>query len=131
MPITPTAEAIIARLDELAAVQARAAVIRLDYAEKRRAIEAVIQADLDALNAEYEPLLAVADAHEQNLTDDIKAAVLAHGQTVKGESLRATYSRGRVAWDGKLLNGYAAAHPEIKEFQTVGEPYVSMSAVKA
>jgi hypothetical protein len=38
--------------------------------------------------------------------------------------------KGRVSWDGKSLDGYMAAHPEISAFRKEGEPSVSLRNVK-
>ncbi len=112
-------------------MQAAAALTRADYEEKRRAIMAFVQADLDALEAEYTPAFVVADERATALSAEAKAAVLALGATVKGTNLQAVYMRGRQSWDSKALGGYAAAHPEIMQFQSIGEPSVSIRTVKA
>lgn len=69
--------------------------------------------------------------NEQNdviakLTDKIKTAVLKHGQTIKGNRLQAVWNKGRTSWDTKGLIGFAAAHPEMKEFRSEGDPTVSI-----
>jgi len=50
-----------------------------------------------------------------DLADAIKEAVLAEGRSVEGHGIKASYRRGytRTSWDGKLLDGFAMAHPEI------------------
>ena len=120
-----------ALLDELAEVQAAVALTRADYEDKRRAILAAVQPELDALDVEYGPLFAIAEDRAAELTTAVKAAVLAHGLTVKGAALQAVYARGRESWDGRALAGYAAAHPEVLAFQKIGEPSVSIRTVKA
>ena len=65
---------------------------------------------------------AAADA----LTAEIKDEVVALGETVKGSCLMAVYAKGRVSWDDKALEGYAAAHPEIQPFRKVGNPSESI-----
>jgi len=57
-----------------------------------------------------------------------KVAVL--GETVAGLTKQAVYTKPRVSWDTKALDGYAAAHPEIVPFKTVGKASVSIRAVK-
>jgi len=61
-----------------------------------------------------------------DLTDEIKAATVQHGDTVKGDELQAVYSSGRVTWDNKGLIGYALADPRILRYKKVGQPYVSI-----
>lgn len=60
------------------------------------------------------------------LESEIKAAVIALGETVKADGIMAVYNKGRESWDGKALSGYAAAHPEILVFRSVGDPSVSI-----
>jgi len=50
-----------------------------------------------------------------DLADAIKEAVLAEGRSVEGHGIKASFRRGytRTSWDGKALEGYAMAHPEI------------------
>jgi len=49
---------------------------------------------------------------------------------VKGRELEAVYVKGRISWDNKALDGYAAAHPEIGAFRKQGDPSVSIRGVK-
>ena len=64
------------------------------------------------------------------LEDELRRRVLLHGETVKGSSLWAVYSKGRTSWDTKALTGYGAAHPEIMVFKTQGDPYVSITKAR-
>lgn len=67
---------------------------------------------------------------ENELTNDIKTAVLTHGQSVKAAGLQAVYTKGASRWDSKRLEAYATTHPELLEMKTVGEPSVSIRAAK-
>ena len=60
----------------------------------------------------------------------IGAEVLAHGAPVKGSVLQAVINKGRVSWDGKLLEGLALAHPELYNARKEGEPTVTIRGVK-
>jgi len=60
------------------------------------------------------------------LRDQITAAVLEKGATVAGKALMAVYSRGRVAWDTKALDGFMLALPELAKFKSEGKPSVSI-----
>lgn len=131
MTTANSSDHIARTLDELAEVRAARDLTTADYNEKRAAIVAQIKDELDALEAEYAPLFAVADEREQDLTEQVKAAVLATGVTAKGAALQAVFTRGRESWDGRALAGYAAAHPEVLAFQKIGEPSVSIRTVKA
>ena len=65
-----------------------------------------------------------ADAEKAALEDEIKRAVVELGVSVEGENVKATFVKGRLSWDGKGLEGYAVAHPEVMVFQKQGSPYV-------
>jgi hypothetical protein len=60
------------------------------------------------------------------LESEVRLAVLAHGETVKGDKYKAVFSKGRVTWDTKGLDGFAVAHPEIETLKRVGNPSVSI-----
>lgn len=67
------------------------------------------------LYLELKPLQAELDA----LKEDIKFDVLMLGSSVKTNDAEASYRSAytRTSWDGKRLDGYAAAHPEILAFR--------------
>lgn len=75
--------------------------------------------------ADFEANTAEAREMIQNLETEITAAVLEKGETVKTESISAVWNKGKTTWDGKLLEGYALAHPDILAAKKVGEPTVS------
>ena len=121
---------ITARLEELSEMQAAAEVTRLDLEAKRAEILKSVQAELDALEDEYAPLLATAEARIEALKEEIKSDVLEHGASVRGGHLQAVYSRGRVTWDTHRLEDYANEHPEVNEFRREGSPSVSLRSVR-
>lgn len=51
------------------------------------------------------------------------------GTTIRGDYLMSVYSKPRVTWNNKELDGYAVAHPEINQFKKVGEASASIRAV--
>ena len=122
---------IVAKLEELTELKAAAEITRLDYEAKRDEILKAVQAELEALEAEYAPLLEAAAARISALELEVKDEVLQHGASVKGGGWYAMYSRGRVTWDNKALDSYARAHPEIIRFRKEGAPSVSLRVVKA
>ena len=63
------------------------------------------------------------------IREDIKTAVLEHGETIRGERLQAVWCKGRVSWDIKALEGYAAAHPEILSLKSEGQPTIQFRKV--
>lgn len=123
-------DGIAAKLDELADVRAAVDATRIDYEIKRTEILKAVQTELDALDAEYQPLLESSQARITALETEIKSAVLYYGASVKGSRLYAVYYRGRVTWDREELDRYAGSHPEILKYRKEGEPGVSLRAVK-
>jgi hypothetical protein len=85
-----------------------------------------VRAELDALTAEYQPLIDVSEDRIAALTEEIKQEVTRHGASVKGAHLYAVYSKGRVTWDNKGLDHYAVEHPEVMRFRKQGQPTVSL-----
>ena len=67
------------------------------------------------------------DAEKAALEDEIKRAVVELGVSVEGENVKATFVKGRLSWDGKGLEGYAVAHPEVMVFQKQSSPYVRLT----
>ena len=125
-----TAPDIIAKLEELAEVRAAVDITRMDYEAKREEILKAVKAELDALAAEYEPLLASANERVAVLDTEVKRAVVEYGASIKASRLHAVYARGRIAWDNKGLDGYAVAHPEVLTFRKEGAPSVSLRVVE-
>lgn len=117
---------IISKLAQLKELDAQAEIIRLD---KQNAIDSVltpeIKAQLSAIDAEFDPLTEAVNSTIAVIEAEVKAGVLAVGESVKGD-YTAVYTKGRTSWDTKALDGYAAAHPEIEKFKTVGAPSVSI-----
>lgn len=104
-----------------------------DLAALRRQVEAA-EAPYLARIADIEADMAHVASKEREaarvLEDSIRADVVALAHTVKGAELMAVYAKGHVTWDSKAMAGYAAAHPEIEAFKTVGKPSVSIRAIK-
>lgn len=65
-----------------------------------------------------------------NLTKAVTNVILENGASVAGKTLHAVFSKGRTTWDTQKLEGYAIAHPELKELKKVGKPSVSIREVK-
>ena len=98
--------------------------------EKQALVDQVLTPEikkrLDEIDAEMTAKAEAVEANIGALEAEIKADVLAHGESVKGESVQAVWSKGRVTWDSKGLTAYSEGHPEILEFQKTGEPSVSL-----
>lgn len=118
-------------LNHLAEYQSQRQLLQL---EKQKLIDAVItpeiKAQLAEIDAEFGDKFAGVDDYINSLTEKVKDAVINEGATIKGAYLQAVYSKGRVSWDTKGLDGYIVAHPELEQFRKTGDPSVSIRAVK-
>ena len=85
-----------------------------------------IKAQLENIDRGIDPVIEKFNARAAELADLIKAEVIAAGETISGEHHQAVYSKPRVSWNSKGLEGYAVAHPEILVFRTEGSPSVSL-----
>jgi hypothetical protein len=99
-------------------------------AQKQVLIERVLTPEIKDLlaeiDAEFDPKIAELNQTKAILEAQIKAQVLEAGRTIKGTYHSFVWSKPRVSWDTKALDGYAAAHPEIAQFRTEGSPSVSV-----
>lgn len=119
------------KLERLAQLQAKFDTIRLNFDELRNSIlTPEIRAQLAEIDAEQQYSEMMANASIAELTDEIKAEVLAIGASIRGGNYQAVLSKGRVSWDTKSLDGYAAAHPEILPFRKETSPSVSIRVIK-
>ena len=84
---------------------------------------AVANAQLTQASLPYDSQIAV-------MKMQIQQAVLEIGKTVRGSALMAVYSKGRVTWDTRALDGFAAAYPELLPFRRQGEASVTFREVK-
>ena len=121
----------ISNLNYLSQKRKQLELLVAQYEAKRIEIIAPVQEELDALDAEMSPVIEICKNLVTELEDGLKADVLKIGETVKGTYLQAVYTKPRVTWDGKLLEGYAVAHPEILAAQKIGSPSVSFREVRS
>ncbi len=119
-------------LDDLAEMQAQRQVLELD---KTTAVATVLaltpemKAQIMDIETEFTGKAEALIANIADLETAVKVQVLSLGTTVKGAHLQACWTKPRVSWDTKALDGYAAAHPEIEKFRKVAEPSVSIRIV--
>jgi len=88
-----------------------------------------IKQQLKDIEAEFAPDIEHFDKVISELEVEIKEMVIVHGESVKGEHMMVSFNKGRASWDGKGLDGYAVAHPEILQFKKIGNPYGSIKNV--
>ena len=125
----PAREHVAEKLERLSNLRGAADVARLDYESKRVEILKQIQADLDALDSEYKPVLEAVEENIAVLENEIKTDVLLYGESISGGSYRASYTQGRVSWDNEGMTKYAASHPDVLQFRKQGQPIVSLRVV--
>lgn len=122
----PRRDQVAEKLERLSNLRNAAEFTRLDYETKRAEILKRIQPELDALEAEYKPVLERAEANFAALENEIKTDVLLYGESVAGGMYRASYTQGRVSWDNEGMAKYAASHPDVLQFRKQAQPIVSL-----
>jgi len=104
--------------------------IDLIHQEKQALIDTVltpeIKEKLAEIDAEFDPKVEQLLQEKSQLEAEIKDEVLNAGRTIKGTYHSFVWSKPRVSWDTKALDGYALAHPEIAQFRKPGKPSVSV-----
>lgn len=122
--------ATIEALDQLADLQDKLEVLRMDHQEQ---VEALIPQDLKDETARLHKLFATqtegVNTKMLDLHTIINTNTLALQHTVKGERRQAVWNKGREGWDMRALNAYARVHPEILTLKKRGNPYVSTRKV--
>lgn len=117
-------------LDRLAEYQAQRTIAELD---RQALIDSVLTPDIKAkladIEAEFADKVGAVDQNINDLTAQVKQAVISEGQTVKGNYLQAVYMKGRVSWDTKTLEGLAIVMPKLLDAKKEGEPSVSIRKV--
>ncbi len=92
-------------------------------------IERKYQAQIEDLDAEYAGKSEAVDANITRLENEIRDDVKSHGSTVKGQYLMAVYSKGRVSWDSKKLDGMMIILPQLAEARKESEPSVAIRKI--
>jgi hypothetical protein len=118
------------KLDQLAELQASLEIIRMN---KQAAIDMVITPELKArlaeIDTQFDPSNDVIETGIDALITEIKADVIQAGASVKGTHCHAIYTKGRVSWDSKMLEGMAILIPQINDAKKTGEPSVSIRKI--
>lgn len=96
---------------------------------KRDAIPPEVQKVLNDIEVEFQEQQALNAERIERLESLAKQAVLEAGETVRGGALQAVWSKGRVSWDTKKLDGLMIVIPELNQARKVGEPSVSIRMV--
>ena len=102
----------------------------MDFAAKRAWILKQVQAELDALKAEDDPLFETTNDNIAILDTEIKNDVLIYADTIQGGIYRPGYTQGRISWDKDRMNYFAGSQPDILQFRKQGQPSVTLRVVK-
>jgi hypothetical protein len=101
-PARPAKARVADKLKRLTDLKAAVDLTRLDYEAKRSEILKKVQAELDALDSEYQPVLDAAQENASALEAEIRNDVLLVGESVHSDLLQAIYVRPRhrttTAW---------------------------------
>ena len=97
---------------------------------RKSAIPPEVQAELEAIDAEFTPKLKAIEEKLAVAEDKVKAMVLAQGTTIKGSVWQAVYTKPRTSWDAKLLDKLAEKYPDILLAKTEGKPSVALRQIK-
>lgn len=122
----PTREYVAEKLERFSNLRNALEFTRLDFETKRTAILKQIQSELDALEAEYGPVMERVEENIAALENEIKTDVLLYGKSVSGGMYGAIYTQGRVSWDNDGMAKYSAVHPDVLQFRKQGQPVVSL-----
>ncbi len=92
-----------------------------------------VQADIDAIAAEFAPRIAAADEKLRTLEAQLKAAVIAAGQTFKGRRWEFRFSSGKRTVPVNDLEALAKVKgdPTLLNIIKTGEPSVAIHEVKS
>ena len=131
---------IKAKLDSLAAANDEIEKLRAYASDSRAAIMATIQPELDELMASVKVEIdAMESCYNSQVTEwlqvaerlesEVRVAVIAEGKSVKATHLHAVYSKGRVTWDGKKLDGMMSLIPQLVDARKEGDPSVTIRKV--
>ena len=126
----PAREQVAEKLERLSTLRNAIEFTRLDYETKQKEILKQVQAELDALQAEYQPVLDAAQENIVSLENEIKTDVLLCGESVSGGMYRAVYTQGRVSWDNEGMAAYALSHTDVLQFRKQGQPSVSLRVLE-
>lgn len=117
-------------LDQLADYQAQKDYLNL---RKQEVVDGILTQEIKAkiaeIDAEFAEKSEGVDKNITELTEKVKAEVIAKGESVKGTCLHAIFAKGRVSWDTKKLDGLMLAFPQLAGARKEGEPSVSIRKI--
>lgn len=111
-------------------------VIMLDdlRVQKERLIDSVltpeIKEKLQEIEAEFAPKFDALEEKKGEFEVEVKNLVAQGGETVRGSTHMAVYSKPRISWDTKMLEGLMMVIPQIADARKIGDPSVSIRVLK-
>lgn len=125
-----TADEIKAKLNQLAEYQSQIDAAAL---AKQALIDGVmtpeIRKQIEDIEAEFRDKTIAAVLAQTALETEIKVAVKALGESIKGEHLHAVFAKGRTSWDTKKLEGLMMVVPQLQDARTIGDASVSIRKI--
>ena len=63
----------------------------------------------------------------EKLKDILSKEIMLDQHSDSSEKLEIKYSKGRITWNTKWIEGFAMGHPEynLEQYKSIGKPYVS------
>jgi LPS O-antigen subunit length determinant protein (WzzB/FepE family) len=124
-----TSQNIMARLEELYVRRDRA---KQGYElEVYEVIPASIRAQLAELDNKHDAEMEEINEAIKAAEEQVKAAVIETGETIKGTRYQAVYGKGRVSWDKGLEDYLMGKDPDaLERMRKVGAPSVSIRTLK-
>lgn len=117
-------------LDRLAELRAAQDAARIQWEQLRDEIMAPLRDKLNALDMEFGEKVRAAADNADELEMQIREQVLNAGHSVKGTRMTAVWSKGRVSWDTKKLDGLMIALPQLAACRSEGAPSVSIRVAR-
>lgn len=95
-----------------------------------KAVTPEVKKAQEDIKTEFTPMIEAVQTELATVKAEIERHVLEVTATWKGSRYMATWNKGRETWDGKALDGFAMAHPEILAAKKIGNPTVTFRQVK-
>jgi hypothetical protein len=96
---------------------------------KQDALPADVRKIIEDNEIAFQDRIEAVNAEIAELETLVKNTVIAAGATSKAAGLMAVFTKGRVSWDGKKLEGLMMVIPQLKDARKEGDPTVSIRKV--
>lgn len=89
---------------------------------KRNAVPEQVAQALAEIEANFAERIASWETEKAEVAERVRGYVIETQQTVKTDAATATFVKGRITWDTKVLQGLALVMPEINQARKIGKP---------